>query len=208
MTLILLRLTPSVLFSLNITFHILLILLEYLTILLPLLIILSPPNTKIILSPPDTKSGNILTEIADHFPQFLIVKKVALANKTMSHYQHDYSKFDQEKFLADFNNLDFEYLNDNQSDINVKFNRFLASLDAIVKKDAPLKKLSNNELKLLNKPWINKRIRKMMQFRDELLKKLKKRQIQQQNSCINNLGIELQMNYEKVRKVIFTIISM
>ena len=49
----------------------------------------------------DTKGGKILTQIADHFPQFLIVTKVEFGNNTMSHYQHDYSKFNQEKFLAD-----------------------------------------------------------------------------------------------------------
>ena len=92
----------------------------------------------------DTKSGNILTQIADHFPQFLIVRKAAFTNKTLSYYQHEYSKFDQEKFLADFNNLDFEYLNERQNDVNAKFNRFLASLDEIVKEHAPLKKLTRN----------------------------------------------------------------
>ena len=123
----------------------------------------------------DTKSGNILTQIADHFPQFLIVRKTMSANKTMAYYQHDYSKFDQESFLADFKNLNFEYLNDNLSDVNSKFNRFLASLDDIVKKHAPLKKLTKNELKLRNKPWINSRIRTMMQLRDKLLKSLQKK---------------------------------
>ena len=85
-----------------------------------------------------------MTQIADHFPQFLIVRIAAFTNKTMSYYQHDYSKFDQEKFLADFNNLDFEYLNEHQNDVNAKFNRFLASLDEIVKEHAPLKKLTRN----------------------------------------------------------------
>ena len=98
-----------------------------------------------------------------------------MSNETMSHYQHDYSKFDQEGFLADFNNLDFEYLDDNQSDVDVKFNRFLASLDAIVQKHAPLKKFTCNELNPQNKPWINKRIREMMQFKDKLLKNVKKK---------------------------------
>ena len=69
-----------------------------------------------------------------------------MANKTMSHYQHEYSKFDQERFLAVFINLDFECLDGNQSSINVKLNRFLASLKAIVQKHAPLKKLTRNEL--------------------------------------------------------------
>ena len=123
----------------------------------------------------DTKSGNILTQIADHFPQFLIVRKVGITNKTMSYYQHDYSKFDQEKFLADFNNLNFEYLNDNQSDVNGKFNRFLANLDEIVRKHAPLKKLTKKDMKLRNKPWINSRIQKLMRLRDKYLKQFRKK---------------------------------
>ncbi len=123
----------------------------------------------------DTKSGKILKQIADHFPQFLIVKKLVSSNKTMSYYQHDYSKFDEEKFLADFNNLNFDYLNDNQSDINLKFNKFLGTLESIVEKHAPFKKLTKKDIKLQNKPWINSKIRKMMKFRDKLLKKLKKK---------------------------------
>ena len=123
----------------------------------------------------DTKSGNILTQVADHFPLFLIVRKAVVVNKTQSYYQHDYSKFDEGKFLADFNNLNFEYLNDNQSDVNAKFNRFLANVNEIVKKHAPLKKLTKNDLKLRNKPWINNRIQNMMRLRDRLLKKIRKK---------------------------------
>ena len=123
----------------------------------------------------ETKSGNILSQIADHFPQFMIVRKAGLTNKTLSYYQHDYSKFNQERFLDDFKNLSFEYLNDNQSDINAKFKRFLANLDEIVEKHAPLKKLTKRDIKLRNKPWINSRIQKMMCLRDKTLKKLRKK---------------------------------
>ena len=123
----------------------------------------------------DTKSGNILTQIADHFPQFLTVKRAGVPNKTLSYFKHDYSKFDEEGFLADFSNLNFEYLNANPTDVNAKFNRFLANLNEIVSKHAPLKKLTKRDLKLRNKPWINSRIQKMMRLRDSLLKKLRKK---------------------------------
>ena len=62
----------------------------------------------------------------------LVVRKVGITNKTMSYFQHDYSKFDQEKFLADFTNLNFDNLNDNQSDVKGKCNRFLGDLDKII----------------------------------------------------------------------------
>ena len=123
----------------------------------------------------NTKSGNILTQVADHFPQFLVVRKAGIVNKTQSYYQHDYSKFDQGKFLKDFNSLNFEYLNDNQSNVSAKFSRFLVNVDEIVKKHAPLKKLTKNDLKLRDKPWINNRIQKMMRLRDKLLKRIRKR---------------------------------
>ena len=119
----------------------------------------------------NTISGNILTQVADHFPQFLIAKTAGIASKTQSYYQHDYSNFDEGKFLSDFKNLNFEHLNDNQSNVCAQFNRFLVHVDEIVKKHSPLKKLNNKDITLQAKPWINNRIRKMMHVRDKLLKK-------------------------------------
>ena len=149
----------------------------------------------------DTKSGNILTQIADHFPQFLVVRKAGITNKTLSYYQHDYSRFDQEKFLGDFNNLNFDYLNVTQNDVNAKFNRFLADLDEIVKKHAPLKKLNKKDLKLRNKPWVNSKIQKMMRLRDRYLKKLKKKSDTATNHLYkqfrNRVSIELKESKAK-----------
>ena len=59
--------------------------------------------------------------------------------------------------------------------MNAKFNRFLASLDEIVRNYAPLKKLTKRDLKLRNKPWINSRIQKMMHLRDNILKRLRRK---------------------------------
>ena len=59
--------------------------------------------------------------------------------------------------------------------VNLKFKIFLHNLYDIVKKHAPLKKLTKKELKLRNKPWINSRIQKMMQLREKALKKLRKK---------------------------------
>ena len=55
-----------------------------------------------------------------------------------------------------------------------KFNRLLSSLEKLVKTHAPLKKLTKNDIKFRNKPWINGKIQKMMRIRDNLLKKIKK----------------------------------
>ena len=122
----------------------------------------------------ETLSGNILTQITDHFPQFLIVKHADISYKTASYFQHDFSKLNAGNLLDDFGNLDLDYLRDNLLDVNSKFNKFLSSLDILVKNHAPLKKLSKRDMKFRNKPWINNKIQKMMRIRDRLFHKIKR----------------------------------
>lgn len=122
----------------------------------------------------DTVSGNILTQITDHFPQFLIVKHAGINYKNISYCQHDYSKLNEENLLNDFENLDLTFMDDNTLDVNAKFNRLLCNLDELVKNHAPLKKLTKRDIKFKNKPWINGKIKKMMRIRDQLFRKLKK----------------------------------
>ena len=122
----------------------------------------------------ETLSGNILTQITDHFPQFLIVKHAGITYKNLSYFQHDFSRFNEVNVQNDFANLDLSYLDDNALDVNAQFNRLLSNLDEVVKTHAPLRKLTKRDIKFRNKPWINGKIQKMMRIRDRILKKLKK----------------------------------
>ena len=79
----------------------------------------------------ETVSGNILTQITDHFPQFLILKHAGISYKKVQYYKHDFSKLDAEVLLNDFENPDLAFLNDNSLDVNEKFNRFLSILDEL-----------------------------------------------------------------------------
>ena len=72
-------------------------------------------------------------------------------------------------------------------DVNAKFDRFLSSLDDLVKTHAPLKKLTKRDIKLRNKPWISGKIQKMMRIRDRLLKKLRKNNDQSLVDLYKNL---------------------
>ena len=120
-------------------------------------------------------SGNVLMQITDHFPQFFILQNTLISHDESGSLKHDYSKFNDEKFLEEFNQLDFTYLEDSDNDINNKFDRFLNDLTSLTKKHAPIKKRSRKEMKLKDKPWINNRIQKMMRIRDRVLLKLKKK---------------------------------
>ena len=122
----------------------------------------------------ETVSGKILTHITDHFPQFLLVKHAGISYKNLSYYQHDFSQLNSENLLNDFRDLDLAFLDDNFSNVDSKFNRFLSILQDLVKGHAPLKRLSKSDIKFRNKQWINSKTRKMMHIRDRLLGKFRK----------------------------------
>ncbi len=132
--------------------------------------------------------GNILTQISDHFPQFMVMKDSKIVyNKDVS-LKHNFSKFVEQNFIEDFNKLNLSYLGYPDIDINEKFNRLLNELTSLSNKHAPITKRSKREMKLKNKPWINSKIQKMMKIRDKLLCKLKK------NKTASNLTL-----YKKFR---------
>ena len=118
-------------------------------------------------------SGNILTSISDHFPQFLIFENANISYKTQELVKRDYSAFNETSFLNDFTMLDLSYLN-TANDINHTYNRVLEDITSLIEKHVPIIKCTNKESRLKAKPWINHRITKMMKFRDRLLKKMKK----------------------------------
>ena len=55
----------------------------------------------------DTLSGNITGIVANHFVQFLLIKKCHVSYKSCSYFAHDYSK---EKFIHDFSLIDWSIL--------------------------------------------------------------------------------------------------
>ena len=120
----------------------------------------------------ETTSGNITTMIADHFSQFLIVKKFHVNIKSNCYFTYDYSKFGKEKFINDFALLDWSDLDDRDKSINHHFENFYNKSLICVHHHLPKLKVSKKRLKLKTKPWITAHIIKLMTYRDNLLKKL------------------------------------
>ena len=171
-------------------------------------------------------SGNILTQITDHFPQFLILSNSKVTrNKTQS-LKYDYSKLKEDKFIEDFHNIDFTYLENENIDSNNKFDKLLTDLNCLSNKHAPIRRRTKKEMKLLHKPWINSRIQKMMKIRDKALHKMKLNKTesnitlfkkfrnrisnelkQSKASCYYNYFSENRKNIKKVWAGIKTVIS-
>ena len=159
------------------------------------------------ISDSETISGSILTQVTDHFPQFLILKQAGVCYKTLQYYQHDFSRFNAGDLLSTFKNLDLAFLKDKSLDVDAKFNRFLSILDELVKTHAPLIKLSRRDIKFRNKPWISGKIQEMMRLIDRLLRNLAKSNDQSHKDLYKNLGIESQNPREKVKPTISTTFS-
>ena len=69
----------------------------------------------------DTKSGNILCDISDHFPQILIVDRTCPDYKSCSFAKHDFSHFDENKFVNGYSALDLRSLNDDNVSVDDRF---------------------------------------------------------------------------------------
>lgn len=82
-----------------------------------------------------------LTQIADHFPHFLI-KNGCIEHNKVSHYKYGYSNFDEQQLIFDFKNLDFSYLENNQIDVDNKFNKFIDDHNDLTGKHARFKEIN------------------------------------------------------------------
>ena len=108
--------------------------------------------------------GNILLTLSEHFSQFLSVKREKIDLKKVNIYQREYSTFSSESF-RDVSIQNWNYSHDNVHD---SFIDFYTKLEGSVNRHAPLKKLSPEEIKVKNKPWLNADILKMIKVRNKV----------------------------------------
>ena len=73
--------------------------------------------------------------------------------------KRDYSKFNQQLFVNDISSVDWTTILPQRTDVDDIFEAFYSELNRIVNVHAPLRKLSNRDVKLNAKPWITKGIR-------------------------------------------------
>ena len=120
----------------------------------------------------DTFSGNILTNISDHFPQFLVINKATIKDVPM---QKETSNFSENKFVSDYSKIDNEFSYDPDISLSSKFYTFYKNLSSSVDRHVPTKKMTKKDIKFHSKPWISTKIKKLMKHRDRLKHKLNRK---------------------------------
>ena len=106
-------------------------------------------------------SGNLISDISDHFSQFCIMKSVReKPTKVQKTKFRDYSRFSADRFNDDLSQLDWNNILSNaNNDMDKLFSSFYNKFNKIVNKHAPMKTLSHRKAKQFSKPWITKGIR-------------------------------------------------
>ena len=68
----------------------------------------------------------------------MILKNTHVSHNKSESFKYDYSRFKEDEFVEDFNQIDFAYLENSDIDMNSKFDRFLKDLNSLTKKHAPI----------------------------------------------------------------------
>jgi hypothetical protein len=103
-------------------------------------------------------SGNIVSDISDHYSQFCITCYDIGVNNSESQTKlsRDYSNFSEVKFNNELSQQDLGTTISRTNDLNKSFSIFYNKLQRLINKHTPLKPVSKRKSKQLSKPWITR----------------------------------------------------
>ena len=122
-------------------------------------------------------SGNILEHISyDHLPNFVILEQEKIDN-TIHIKKRKTNNLNQDEFLIDLQNAALLHEIENANNSNMAYDIFHKQFILTLNKHAPIRYLSNKEVKLRQKPWLTNGILTSIKKKRTLFKKFKKLKI-------------------------------
>ena len=114
-------------------------------------------------------SGNIIYDLSDHLPNFLIINEITMLPDSKDNiYKQYFSNINEELVLNDFASIQWQDVFSESQNVNQLFEVFFPKCSEIVIKHFPLKKPSRKEDKFNSKPWISKVLRKFINYNNIL----------------------------------------
>ena len=104
-------------------------------------------------------SGNIVSDISDHFSQFCVSHAFFKKPKLREQKHRDFSGFSVNRFNSELLDALLNQNFDDQLVVDNSFSNFYNTLSGLVEKHAPLKTLSKRKIKQFSKPWITNGIK-------------------------------------------------
>lgn len=117
-----------------------------------------------------TLSGNIVSDISDHFTQFCITPSGKDIQHITSKKIRHCTVHSQNQFIHELSKTDMNPAIENSNDVDYLFSSWYRKLNDVVNKVAPLKPVSRKKVKnFIEKPWITQGIRKSIKVKNRLL---------------------------------------
>ena len=114
-------------------------------------------------------SGNVVSDISDHFSQFCILQTIKDKHVIKKSKIRDFSNFSAKLFNDELSKTDWKIsFQNNANDIDKIFSCFYKKFIGIANKHAPLKTISARKAKRLTKPWITEGIRSAIKKKNQL----------------------------------------
>ena len=116
-------------------------------------------------------SGNLIQNITDHLPNFILLPNYQKSELMMKYKKRDYSKFNEKEYLIDLNNANVSNAILDSNDTSIKYDIFHNHLLQTLDKHTPIVYLSKREVTIKTKPWLTKGILKSIKIRTTYYKK-------------------------------------
>ena len=102
----------------------------------------------------ETFSGNLISKITDHMPNFIFCQKLNVkSSQGRKSFYRDYNNLNADSYISDLRQVDLVKLINVENNPNAKFNVFQDTLLIIINKHPP-PRVSKKMHKMINKPWI------------------------------------------------------
>ena len=121
-------------------------------------------------------SGNLISKITDHMPNFLIMKHIRFNSNPIMRTRRSFKNFNANAYQEDVESIDITPAIIAFDDVNQIYKYYHDQLLKVIDKHAPYVSTTRKERKWINKPWIGRRIQKLIKEKDHLYSKYVKKQ--------------------------------
>ena len=114
-------------------------------------------------------SGNLITDVSDHFSEFCILASTIDRIKQRQIKKRDFSHFCSDSFNDELATIDWNFIIERPgTNIDEIFTSFYKTVNKIVNKHAPIITFSKRKIKQFSKPWLTKGLRISIQTKNRL----------------------------------------
>ena len=124
-----------------------------------------------------TLSGNLLYDLTDHLPNFLIISRLNMSTNKEKIYKRDYSNYNEESFIKEFSSIDWTTVLNESQNVSQMFEQFYFQVSDVIDRNAPLKPLSRKESKFYSKPWITEGLKTSINNTNRLYRLILKEEV-------------------------------